>query len=51
MFFTHSYMLVIFLTSYSCPFKKHLFRRLSLVKTELVEIKLLKGVQKNNYHN
>jgi len=36
---------VIFLTSNSCPFKQHPFRRLSLVKTELVEIKLLKGVK------
>jgi len=26
--------------SNSCPFKQHLFRRLLLVKTELVEIKL-----------
>jgi len=39
-FFTHSYMRVIFLTSTSCPFKQHLFHRLSLVKIELVEIKL-----------
>jgi len=33
-------MRVIILTSNSCHFKQHLFRRLSLVNTELVEIKL-----------
>ena len=41
MIFTNSYMRVICLTSNSCPFKQHLFRRLSLVKTELVEINTL----------